>query len=84
MDQETRRRQQPALRKLLRQLRKEAGLRQQDLAIRLGRPQSFVSKYEIGDRRLDVLELRQVCIAMGVPLTTFIKRLEQFLTGDDE
>lgn len=84
MDQKTRRRQQPVLRKLLRQLRKEAGLRQQDLAIRLGQPQSFVSKYEIGDRRLDVLELRQVCMAMGVPLTTFIKRLEQLLKGDDE
>lgn len=84
MDQKTRRRQQPVLRKLLRQLRKEAGLRQQDLAIRLGRPQSFVSKYEIGDRRLDVLELRQVCMVMGVPLTTFIKRLEQLLKGDDE
>ncbi len=83
MDQKTRRRQQLVLRKLLRQLRKEAGLRQQDLAIRLDQPQSFVSKYEIGDRRLDVLELRQVCLAMDVPLTTFIKRLEQLLTGDD-
>lgn len=84
MDQETRRRQQPALRKLLRQMREEAGLRQQDLAIRLGQPQSFVSKYEIGDRRLDVLELRQVCMVMDVPLTTFIKRLEQLLKGGDE
>ena len=84
MDQKTRRRQQPVLRKLLRQLRKEAGLRQRDLAVRLGQPQSFVSKYEIGDRRLDVLELRQVCMAMGVPLTAFIKRLEQLLKGDDE
>ncbi len=84
MDQKTRRRQQPVLRKLLRQLRKEAGLRQRDLAVRLGHPQSFVSKYEIGDRRLDVLELRQVCMAMGVPLTAFIKRLEQLLKGDDE
>lgn len=84
MDQKTRRRQQLVLRKLLRQLRKEAGLRQQDLAIRLGQPQSFVSKYEIGERRLDVLELRQVCLAMDVPLTTFITRLEQLLTGGDE
>ena len=42
---------------LLRDMRAEAGLRQSDLALRLGRPQSFVSKYEVGERRLDVLEL---------------------------
>jgi transcriptional regulator with XRE-family HTH domain len=68
-----------ALRSLLRQIRLEAGLRQVDLAEHLGQPQSFVSKYESGERRLDILELRAVCTAVGVPLHDFIKRLEESL-----
>lgn len=61
---------------LVRQMRIDAGLRQADLADRLGEPQSFVSRYESGERRLDVLELRQICRVLGVPLVDFIKRLE--------
>nr|WP_134678046.1 helix-turn-helix transcriptional regulator [Pseudomonas khazarica] len=45
--------------------RKTSGLTQTQLADRLGRPQSFVSKYERGERRLDVVELLQVCRAIG-------------------
>lgn len=70
---------QKQLRKLLRQLRLGAGLRQADLAKLLGKPQSFVSKFESGERRLDVLELRQVCEALGVPLANFVGRLEALL-----
>lgn len=61
---------------LLRQLRDRAGLRQADLAKKLGEPQSFVSRYESGDRRLDILELRRVCEALGVSLPDFIEELE--------
>lgn len=61
---------------LVRQIRLDAGLRQEDLARRLGEPQSFVSRYESGDRRLDVLELRQICRVLGVSLADFIKRLD--------
>tara|TARA_R110002167_G_scaffold148524_2_gene341515 strand:- start:33395 stop:33649 length:255 start_codon:yes stop_codon:yes gene_type:complete len=60
---------------LLRETRKEAGLRQDDVADRLGRPQSFVSKYESGERRLDILELYDVCGALGVTLNDFMKKL---------
>ena len=42
-----------------------AGLRQVDLAKRLGKPQSFVSKMETGERRLDVIEFLVVARAMG-------------------
>lgn len=65
--------------KLLRQLRLAAGLRQADLAGRLGKPQSFVSKYETGERRLDILEVRSVCHALGVSLPDFVHRLEESL-----
>jgi len=61
---------------LVRQMRVDAGLRQADLARKLGEPQSFVSRYESGDRRLDVLELRQICGVLGISLSDFIERLE--------
>lgn len=70
---------QKQLRKLLRQLRLGAGLRQADLAKLLGKPQSFVSKFESGERRLDLLELRQVCKATGITLTEFVHRWEGLL-----
>lgn len=68
-----------ALQALLRDLRNKAGLRQADVAERLGKAQSFVSKYESGERRLDVLELRAVCRVLDVSLTSFVQRLEEEL-----
>jgi transcriptional regulator with XRE-family HTH domain len=68
-------------RALLRAIRREAGLRQDDLARTLNKPQSFVSKYESGERRLDVLELRLVCHACGITLRNFVTRLEEEMTG---
>lgn len=59
---------------LLREIRTEHSLRQKDVADRLGQPQSFVSKYESGERRLDLLELEQVCDACNTDLGTFVAR----------
>ena len=67
------------LTQLLRQLRTQAGLRQKELADMLGKPQSYVSKYESGERRLDVVELRQICQALGVTLPEVIQRWEDWL-----
>lgn len=50
-----------ALLHLLRTVRTEAGLRQEDLAQALSRRQAYVSKYELGERRLDLLELVSIC-----------------------
>ena len=61
---------------LLRQIREQAGLRQADLAQRIGQTQSFVSKYESGERRLDLLELRQVCEAAEISLSEFVRMFE--------
>jgi len=44
--------------------RKAAGLRQQDLAERLGKPQSFISRIEGGQRRVDILEFYAIARAM--------------------
>ena len=68
-----------ALLKLLRAIRTEKALTQRDLARKLGREQNFVSLYERGVRRLDVLELREVCKALGITLAGFIRRLERRL-----
>ena len=61
---------------LLRKVREEAGLRQIDVALRLDQPQSFVSKYESGERRLDLLELELVCEACDTTLAGFVKRYQ--------
>lgn len=59
---------------LLREIRVEAGLRQSDVAKKLREPQSFVSKYESGERRLDMLELDAVCLACETDLESFVAR----------
>ena len=64
---------------ILTSLRNELGLRQVDLAQKLGRPQSFVSKYESGERRLDLLEINEICIALHVSLSEVVARVEQEL-----
>jgi transcriptional regulator with XRE-family HTH domain len=53
------------LRAALAEARTAAGLTQSDVAKRLRRPQSFVSKYENGERSLDVIEFVSVCRALG-------------------
>lgn len=61
---------------ILRDTRVEAGISQQQLAELLGEPQSFVSKYESGSRRLDLLELREIAIALGLSLTALVEKFE--------
>lgn len=62
-----------ALRNELKVMRKMAGFNQSELALKLGKPQSFVSKYESGERQLKILELEQVCLACGTPAHAFLK-----------
>jgi transcriptional regulator with XRE-family HTH domain len=59
------------------ELRKEAGLTQVELARRLGRPQSYVSKYERGERRLDVVEFLAVARALGTDAAVLVAELER-------
>lgn len=61
--------------KLLRAERVRLGLTQEEIASRLSATQSFVSKCERGERRLDVVELRCWCKALELPLNEFITRL---------
>ena len=57
---------------LLVAVRQEAGVRQHALAKKLGRPQSFIAKYEGGERRIDVIEFIAIARALGAdPLKLF-------------
>lgn len=59
--------------------REAAGLTQVAVAEQLARPQSFVSKYESGERRLDIAEFIEVALAIGVNPSTLIERcIEKF------
>jgi len=61
---------------ILRRFRDELGLTQVDLAARLGVTQTFVSKCERGERRLDVVELKIWCEALEISLVEFSTRFE--------
>lgn len=61
-------------RKRLLQARKDAGLTQVDVANALGKPQSFVAKSELGERRVDALELVQFAKLYKKPIEHFLPR----------
>ena len=69
---------------LLVQARKQAGLTQIQVADRLSRPQSYVSKYERGERRLDVIEFFDVATAIRVDPFDFLKSLQDGLVDPQE
>ncbi|WP_206540405.1 helix-turn-helix domain-containing protein, partial [Xanthomonas euvesicatoria] len=62
---------------LLRDLRNQSDMTQTDLANALGKPQSYVSKYESGERRLDLIELSDLCSVLGISLYDFVSLLER-------
>jgi len=68
-------REQVAFRQLMIAARKSAGLTQQDVANRLKRPQSFVAKYEGGERRIDVVEFLTITRAIGADPVRLLKSL---------
>jgi len=67
---------QEKLQSLLKTTREEAGLTQTALTKKLKHPQSFVSKYESGERRLDLVDLREICEALKISLLDLVKTFE--------
>jgi transcriptional regulator with XRE-family HTH domain len=67
-------------RELLRDLRLEKGLSQRSLASRLKVPQSYVSKYETGERRLDFVETVHVCDRLDVSIEQFARMFSDKLS----
>ena len=70
---------QAALCELMAQARKSAGLTQHELAARLSKPQSFVAKYEGGERRIDVVEFIAICRAMSADSAAILKKLAKLV-----
>lgn len=59
---------------ILSEVRQEAGFTQQELAKRLRKPQSFVSSYESGQRRIDILEFLKIMDLIGAdPMKIFVR-----------
>lgn len=67
---------------VLRRVRRETSLTQDELARQLGQTQSFVSKCERGERRIDIVELRAFCRVLGMPLGEFVQLVETILDED--
>lgn len=65
------------LRQLLREAREEAGVIQGELSHKLGRSQGFVSKYELGDRRIDLIDMADICDALEISFLDLAKRFDQ-------
>jgi ribosome-binding protein aMBF1 (putative translation factor) len=61
---------------LLVEARKKSGLSQQEVADKLGRPQTYISKCERGTRRMDVVEFMEVAAVVGFDPVAFIRKLK--------
>jgi len=68
---------QTELLRMLKKARSGAKMTQETLAAKLGKPQSFVAKYEAGERRPDVVELIKILQAVGEPPSDFVDRLDR-------
>lgn len=64
--------------------RKRAGLTQVAVAKKLSKPQSYVAKYERGERRLDIVELLEVATAIGFDPVRFIDRFRVAIDGEED
>jgi transcriptional regulator with XRE-family HTH domain len=67
---------QKSLLELLYQLRITSGLKQSELADMLKVPQSFISKIESGERRVDLMELRAILKCLNTDIIEFVTELE--------
>ena len=65
---------------MIREARLKAGLTQSKLADKLGKPQSYIAKYETGERRLDVIELLSILAVIGQNPTEFVSRLQMAIS----
>ena len=68
-------------RELLIEARHKKNFTQAEVARRLEKPQSYVSKYELGERRLDVVEFLEVAGVLGINVCRFLQKLEEERTS---
>ena len=71
-----RQRERKILLEVLRELRRQRNLTQDQLAKSMGVKQAFISKYETGERRLDFLDLVAICDVLGISIVKFAEKFE--------
>jgi len=59
--------------------RKKAGLSQRELSEKLNMPSSFVGKYELGERRLDIIEVLQIAMVLNINTGRLIYEIEKVM-----
>jgi transcriptional regulator with XRE-family HTH domain len=64
------------LSRLMTEARKKSGLSQQEVADRLGRPQTYVSRVERGTRQMDLVEFLEIAEAIGFDPAEFVRQLK--------
>lgn len=67
----------------LKSKRIDRGITQEQLASRLGVGQGIVSKIETHERRLDVIELREICLALGISFPEFVTEFDKYLKEEE-
>lgn len=65
----------------LRRARQVAGLKQEEVAQALGESQSWISKCERGERRLDLVEVRAFCRVFGVSFAAFCQQVDDAIAA---
>lgn len=70
--------------KLIISARKQAGFTQQQLAQKLKKPQSYISKYERGERRLDVVEFLEIAEIIDIQPCEVLRKLMLMSESEDE
>lgn len=61
----------------MRQARLDSELTQQEMAKALKKPQSFISKYESGERKINVVEFIEICKVLKLDSSNFLKQIER-------
>ena len=69
---------------MLYQLRVTSGMRQSDLANMLKVPQSFISKIESGERRVDLIELREILKCFNTNVNEFVKEFDKKINESEQ
>lgn len=64
----------------LKTCRLRSKMTQQELASHLRCSQAYISKYEQCQKRLDIIEVRRICLCLGVSLTEFVSEFEERLS----
>ena len=77
MDKSIHTREYASVLRLLREARNKAGITQVELAKKIDETQSYVSKVERGELRLDIVQLRKICNVLGLSLSEFVNRFER-------